>query len=484
VLCTLVLNSDSATPLTIEELGAIDRAYEGFPDFEQWARSKIDASLWESYASKLAHARDGAKPEALRRAFDTAMRAAALETGAIEGLYSVERGFTITVATEAVTWVEDLRVQGEEVRQLFEAQLAGYELALDAATARTPISEAWIRRLHEVLSAPQATYRVLTQQGWQDQILPKGQYKERPNHVRLRDHTYHAYAPVLTTPSEMHHFVEQMRTEAFASAHPILQASYAHYVTTAIHPFEDGNGRVARALASVFLYRSHSIPLVVFSDQRSRYFDSLHSADLGNPQPFVDFTFDLALDTFALVIDQLAPGVASGIDQLRALLTAQGGLLHGQLDALGAKLLDLANAELADHIAAIAPQLPTGVRVTGSKVSFGGSGPMNAAPDYRVLFANGQYLGIYISFDLSSPVNANITTTIVPLVSLDDTNRYPFLLAIQPRIDGLRVRLEDLNPAEGATFKLRLNTWIEALIGEGLQQLAAALKEGRKQLQR
>lgn len=478
-----VINSDSAKPLTVEELGAIDRAYEGFPDFEQWSKSKIDVSLWENIASKLEHAREGAKPEALRRALNTAMRAAAIETGAIEGLYPVERGFTITVATEAVTWAEDLRAKGEEVRQLFEAQLAGYELALDAATARTPISEAWIRRLHEVLSAPQATYRVLTRQGWQDQTLPKGQYKERPNHVRLKDHNYHAYAPVHSTPSEMHRFVEQTRTEGFASAHPILQASYGHYVTTAIHPFADGNGRVARALASVFLYRSHSIPLVVFSDQRNRYFDSLHSADLGDPQPFVDFTFDLALDTFALVIDQLAPGVASGIDQLKALLTAQGGLLHGQLDALGAKLLDLATTELNDQIAAMAADLPAGVTVNGGKVGY--SGPaMNSAPKYRVLMPNGQYLGMYVTFNLASPVNAQVNKNIVPLISLDETDRYPFVLAVQPSLDGLRVRLDDLNPTEGETFKLRLKTWIAALIGEGLQQLTVALEEGRKRLQR
>jgi hypothetical protein len=274
-----------------------------------------------------------------------------------------------------------------------------------------------------------------------------------------------------------------MRTEEFTSAHPILQASYAHYVTTAIHPFEDGNGRVARALASVFLYRSHSIPLVVFSDQRSRYFESLHSADLGNPQPFIDFTFDLALDTFALVIDQLAPGVASGIDQLKALLTAQGGLLHGQLDALGAKLLDLATAELSDQITAIAAELPAGVTVNGGKVGYGGPA-MNAAPEYRVLMPNGQYLGMYVSFNLASPVNAQVNKNIVPLISLDATDRYPFVLAVQPSLDGLRVRLDDLNPTEGETFKLRLKTWIGALIGEGLQQLAVAFEEGRKQLQR
>jgi hypothetical protein len=204
---------------------------------------------------------------------------------------------------------------------------------------------------------------------------------------------------------------------------------------------------------------------------------------LGEPQPFVEFIFDLAIDTFELVIDQLAPGVAAGIGRLKDLLTAQGGLLHGQLDALGAELLDLAAAEITEQIAAIAPGLPVGVSLNGGKVGYGGGAPMNGAPEYRVLMTTGQYFGVYLSFNLSSPVNANISKQIVPLVALDDTSRYPFLLAVQPRIDGLRVRLDDLNPA-GATFKLRLKTWISALIGEGLQQLAVSLEEARKQLRR
>ena len=43
--------------------------------------------------------------------------------------------------------------------------------------------------------------------------------------------------------------------------HPAVQAAYAHYALTAIHPFADGNGRLARTVASVFLMRSAGVPL-------------------------------------------------------------------------------------------------------------------------------------------------------------------------------------------------------------------------------
>ena len=123
---------------------------------------------------------------------------------------------------------------------------------MDLATKAEPISEAAIRALHSQVVEGQKTYRVLTSVGWQDQPLPKGQYKVLPNHVRRRDGEMHSYAPVDITPEEMHRLVVELRSKEFLAAKLVLQASYAHYALVSIHPFAYGNGRVARALASVF----------------------------------------------------------------------------------------------------------------------------------------------------------------------------------------------------------------------------------------
>ena len=45
-----------------------------------------------------------ASPQELERARNVAMRAAAIDTGALKGLYEVDRGITFTVATEGVMW--------------------------------------------------------------------------------------------------------------------------------------------------------------------------------------------------------------------------------------------------------------------------------------------------------------------------------------------------------------------------------------------
>ena len=110
-----------------------------------------DVDLWSRFAANLAERRSEASPETLKAAVEVAVRAAALDTGAIEGLYNVDRGFTMTVAVQGLAWQQMIDERGAGVRELFEAQLAAYELVLDAVTNRLPITEAWIRALHETL---------------------------------------------------------------------------------------------------------------------------------------------------------------------------------------------------------------------------------------------------------------------------------------------------------------------------------------------
>src|SRR5439155_1802737 len=254
-------------------------------------------------------------PEVLGRAREIAKRAAALDTGAIEGLYEVDRGFTYTVAFETSAWEAALAQKGEYVRSLFEAQLHDYDYVLDFATKAEPISEAAIRALHEEVCRAQTTYRVMTTVGPQEQALPRRQYKIMPNHVRTRKGADHSYAPVDVTPAEMARLVAELRSDAFLTAHPVLQAAYAHYGLVAIHPFADGNGRVARALASAFTYRAISMPIVILSEHKNVYFDALENADTGDYLSFVDFMLARSLDTIKLVDESVRSALSPSAEQ-------------------------------------------------------------------------------------------------------------------------------------------------------------------------
>ena len=66
---------------------------------------------------------------------------------------------------------------------------------------------------------------------------------------------------------------------------PIIVASWLHHRFTQIHPYQDGNGRVARALTTMVLLQADLLPLVLDRDLRVEYMDALESADLGDLGP-------------------------------------------------------------------------------------------------------------------------------------------------------------------------------------------------------
>jgi hypothetical protein len=69
---------------------------------------------------------------------------------------------------------------------------------------------------------------------------------------------------------------------------PILKAAVAHLWFVTIHPFDDGNGRIARAVADLALARSESSPQRFYSMsgqiriERSAYYDILEAAQKGS----------------------------------------------------------------------------------------------------------------------------------------------------------------------------------------------------------
>jgi Fic family protein len=284
-------------------------------------------------------------PQVLRESQAIVERAAAVDTGALEGLYETDRGFTFTIAREAALWeVTVQREKGEKVLGYIKAQLEAYEYILDIATKQTPLTEKAIRELHEVMCRNQDTYMVYTTLGPQERKLSKGQYKVDPNHVLGRDGNYHAYAPIEGTPMEMRRLVLELQSEEFQKAHPVLQASYAHYAFVLIHPFADGNGRVARALASIYTYRDQSVPLLILSEKREEYLNALADADVGNYQPFVSFILERTLNSIELFSESieaaLQGSVTDSLDRFRILSRTKNGFTHEDMNNAARILTD------------------------------------------------------------------------------------------------------------------------------------------------
>jgi Fic family protein len=86
--------------------------------------------------------------------------------------------------------------------------------------------------------------------------------------------------------SEMRGFLEWFNSKGRLD--PVIEAAVAHLWFVTIHPFEDGNGRIARAIADMALARSEQTPWRFYSmstqirAERKAYYDILEATQKGN----------------------------------------------------------------------------------------------------------------------------------------------------------------------------------------------------------
>lgn len=458
-----------------------DEKYRPFPPFQEWAASVTsNTAIWDQYSQLLASERQKAGNEKAGELVRGAMRAAATNTGAIEGLHGADRGLTISVLEQAVNWQEAVRLrEGDEALELIEAALQGYEMALDLMTRNRAINEAWIRQVHATVCAPQKTYVVETPLGRQEHPLPLGEYKKSPNHVLLPGGGIHAYAPVLDTAPEMQRLVSELGTFEFDRAHGSLQAAYAHHALTMIHPFADGNGRVARVLSSVYTLRSSSIPMLVFVEDRATYYDSLLAADNGRPTFFVDFVISRAIDAISYLLEVIRYGDVSPSDylsRLQASLSSHGGLTYAEIDAIGARLVDLLRQKLTTAVGELS--LPPGVGWSG----LGSSYPFQPTPGGYRIVSGAQSSGIAVNS--AGPVPITVHLLLEPFVSMQENDDQPFLIRTYVTLfrvgqgqtvnvlDDFRARLSEVNPTPSTLFELRADRWARRILRDALQVLA------------
>lgn len=346
--------------------------YKSFPSFAEWIDEPIDMGVFNNFAEQLRLTKSASTEAALADAVQTATRWAAVNTGAIEGLYEVDRGFTYTVAVSAAAWSDIHKLKGQAAANSMQDAVDAYDFVLDATTQVHPLTEVWIRKLHAIVTRTQETYTVITAVGPQEQPLAKGKYKTDPNSpLNIGTNTVHSYAPPIDTPSEMARLIGELRSSGFGSAHPIVQAAYSHYAFVCVHPFADGNGRVSRALASVYLYRSPGVPLVIFADQKNDYLDALELADEGDARGFIRFVSERAIDTVQMVRAEMSKGLALGVAeqmaQLATVLSGRQGLPHSEIDAIAARLVGVFQAALDAQLAAdpLSPPMTGAVQAIG-----------------------------------------------------------------------------------------------------------------------
>ena len=123
--------------------------------------------------------------------------------------------------------------------------------------------------------------------------LARGEWKKLPNNPTRPDGLLHQYSPPEQVQAEMDRLIELHAAHDRQGVPPEVEAAWLHHRFTQIHPFQDGNGRVARSLATLVLLRAGWFPLVVTRDDRAAYIETLERADDGDLKPLVELVAHL-----------------------------------------------------------------------------------------------------------------------------------------------------------------------------------------------
>lgn len=219
-----------------------------------------------------------------------------IETGVLERLYDLSRGLTVTLIEQgfhaSLIAHGDATMSGERLVEILEDHREGLDMVMDLIGGARDLSVGWIKELHALFTRHQAATDSVTPTGRRVTVpLLRGAFKQHPNNPLRRDGLLHEYCPPEHVSAEMERLLAGYH--ALPPELPEVRAAWLHHGFTQIHPFQDGNGRVARALASFELIRAGLLPLLVERDDRdTRYIPALEAADRGDLEPLVTFIAD------------------------------------------------------------------------------------------------------------------------------------------------------------------------------------------------
>ncbi len=253
-----------------------------------WAASGLEL-VFEAFRKQ---AGDAAYQEFLT----LAVREWSISTGEIEGAYEIGRGATETMLASglAQNLIPKQRngLSEERVYQILIDHRDTLEGLFEFIKSERPLTVSDVRQFHQTLMSSVDEYEAYfldpsTQRPVPTKLpLEKGKFKTAANNPKREDGSIHEYCPPLEVDEQMRRLVELFGK---LEGPPEVRAAWLHHAFSQIHPFQDGNGRVARVLASFVLIKNGLAPMTVTVPMRSRYLAALEAADDGNSKLLLEF---------------------------------------------------------------------------------------------------------------------------------------------------------------------------------------------------
>lgn len=224
-----------------------------------------------------------------------------------------------------------ITAQGKPLKDHFE--ITGHDEAIkwieEVVKDKIPLTEKFIRELHTLLLKESSYKEAKTTEGKPTRRkIEVGKYKTQPNHVLTVTGEIFYFASPEETPAKMQELLEWFRKEkGKTKIYPILLASLFNYRFIRIHPFDDGNGRVARILMNFILIQFGYPPVIIKTEDKENYYAVLRLADADDLEPFIEYIAQNLVHSLKIMIKGAKGEDIEEIDDLDKELA----LLEGRL---------------------------------------------------------------------------------------------------------------------------------------------------------
>ncbi len=191
-------------------------------------------------------------------------------------------GNSLTLGETRSLILHGLTAHGKPLRD--HVDIEGHDEAVkaieDAVKSNEAFNQVFIRNLHTMLLKEPYETDAETRDGLRRKHrIAIGDYKTQPNNVRTSTgETYH-FTPPEQVQSAMSDLVDWYRKKEDEGEHPIIMAATFHYRFVRIHPFDDGNGRMARLLMNMILIKHGYTVALIPREERGEYINTLERAD-------------------------------------------------------------------------------------------------------------------------------------------------------------------------------------------------------------
>lgn len=249
-------------------------------------------------------------------------RQQAIETGVIERLYDLNEGITETFIKEGFkeTFIQhgDTNIDSYTLMKYLTDHYAALDLIFDYVRDDRRISKSFLRELHQLITQHQEYVDVIDQLGVPRKVkLLKGEFKKMPNNPKkIESDTRFMYCPPEQVEPELEKLIVIHGELENRGVHALIKAAFFHHAFTQIHPFQDGNGRMARLLASLILIKENLFPLTLQRDEKVQYIESLEDADNGEYSKLVQLFGNIQIRNIEAALNWKVVASDTGMSQV------------------------------------------------------------------------------------------------------------------------------------------------------------------------